>query len=64
MSFGKLIAQTGVMILTGKIVNEGFEKGKKKYAELKAKKAAAKGEADPKQVDSVTQIDEDQPATA
>lgn len=61
MSFGKLIAQTATMILTGKVVNAGFEKGKQKYAEYKEKKADA---SDPKQVGSVTQVDTDADADA
>lgn len=57
MSFVKLVAQTATMILTGKVVNEGFERGKKKYAEYKEKKIA-EGD-DPKQVGTVEQVDAD-----
>ena len=38
MSLGKLIVQTATMIITGKAVNAGIEKGKKKYADYKEKK--------------------------
>jgi len=58
MSFGKLVAQTATMILTGKVVNEGFERGKQKYAEYKERRAAT-GKDDPKQVGTVTQVDKD-----
>jgi len=57
MGILKLAGQTAVMILTGKFVNEGFDKGKKKLAEIKARRAASAAE-DPKQVGSVTQVDE------
>lgn len=56
MSLGKLIVQTATMIITGKAINAGIEKGKKKYADYKEKKVAEA--EDPKQVGSVTQVDD------
>ena len=57
MSVGKIIFQTGVMIVTGKVVSEGYESAKKWVRERKSKAVDPAAE-EKKEVGSVTQMDE------
>ena len=56
MSIGRTVVSTAVMILTGKLVNEGFEKAKKRIKDYKEyeqhrRQQAAEGEATVRQVE-------------
>ena len=57
MSVGRVIVHTTVMMLTGSAVQAGVKRGKEWLKDRKDRKGK-EPESDPKEVGSVTQVDE------